>query len=247
MSTTDKKLELIAQLLAKAERTTPAEAEALTEHASRLMVKYGIEQARIDERRAREGKASEQIVEARVSYAGTYSTEQRQIGAEVAFALGTLRPLQSKTWDGDHILHLVGFESDVEQAKVLLDSLQVQAAVAMRAWWKQNRVLYEHETEHRRRRARLGFLRGFGLGAAARIAASRQSEVVEAGNGTELVLASRKSRVDALVDSQGLPTARPSGKTDTYGLRNGYEAGQNANTGERAVDRGRGLPAGSLA
>ena len=71
------KLDLIAKLLAKAEQTTPEEAEALTEHAERLMVKYGIEQARIDERRARLGQTQEEIVKERMLFTGAYARHAR--------------------------------------------------------------------------------------------------------------------------------------------------------------------------
>jgi len=69
------KVELIAKLLAKAERTTPEEAEALTEHAERLMVKYGVEQALLDERRARLGQTREEIVQERMLFTGTYARD----------------------------------------------------------------------------------------------------------------------------------------------------------------------------
>lgn len=244
-TTAEKKLELIAQLLAKAESTTPEEAEALTEHASRLMVKYGIEQARIDERRAKLGQASERIIEERMIFRGTYARDLRGIGIDVVFGLGTMRPLQSE-WRGEgSVLHIVGFESDVQQAKTLIASLELQAMVALRAWWKQVRASYAYEwyTESDRRRARSGFLRGFGSGAGARIRESRQRVVEEAGTGTDLVLVSRRKRVDAEVDSQTRGVARGRRQADSHGFSYGHRAGRQANTGERQVTSGRALTA----
>ena len=69
----EKKADLIAKLLAKAESTTPEEAEALREHAYRLMEKYMIDQAVIDARRARDGQASEKIVTRIIEFDGGYA------------------------------------------------------------------------------------------------------------------------------------------------------------------------------
>lgn len=235
----DNKLDLIAQLLAKAESTTPEEAEALTEHAERLMVKYGIEQAMIDDRRARLGRTHEKIVERRRTFTGVYAADLRELGAQVAFGLDSIRPLQSKTWDGELVLHLVGYESDVEQAVVLISSLQVQAMVAMRDWWKQHRHQYASAPESGRRRARSGFVRGFGAGARRRITANRLTLIEEAGSGAELVLVNRRDRIDEHIGTTR--KARKRADADTAGYVNGYRAGQEANTGERALTGGKAL------
>lgn len=239
---TDAKLDLIAKLLAKAERTTPEEAEALTEHAERLMVKYGIEQARIDERRGLLGKPQEEIVTERIVFTGVYARDMRELGAGVAAALGTVRPLYADHPDG-MMLHLVGYSSDAQQAKTLTASLQVQAMVAMRAWWSVTREAYQWHTEGDKRRARSGFVRGFGVGAAERIRESRRAIVEDAGSGTELVLASRRDRVDAAVDEMRTRRARPRQGADAGAFVNGRRRGREARTGERAATSGRGLPA----
>lgn len=238
---TETKLDLIAKLLAKAERTTPEEAEALTEHAERLMVKYGIEQAMIDDRRARLGQTHEKIIEIHKTARGTYSADLRDLGAQVAFGLGTLKPLQSKTWDGHYTLHLVGYESDVNQAQVLIASLEVQAMIAMRTWWGAVRARYSQHTEAQKRRARSGFIRGFALGARTRIEANRRTIIEEAGTGTELVLASRLDRVKEHVGEH--KNARPRKEADAGGYLNGYAAGKQANTGERTLTQGKALTA----
>src|SRR5690554_6811468 len=108
------KLELITKLLAKAESTTPEEAEALTEHAERLMVKYGIEQARLDTRRAEAGRTREEIIQDRMLFAGAYARDIRELGAGIALALGAIRPMYGDASGGT--LYLVGFASDVQQA-----------------------------------------------------------------------------------------------------------------------------------
>lgn len=234
------KLDLIAKLLAKAESTTPEEAEALTEHAERLIVKYGIEQAQIDERRGRLGQTREQIVTERMLFSGVYSRDLREIGIGVAGALGVVRPMVSDS-PGRSLLYLVGYSSDVRQAMTLAASLEVQAMVAMRAWWAEHRYLYRGHREGVKLRARSGFLRGFAAGAASRIQENRQRIIDESGSGTELVLSSRRERVDAAVDRLSTRPSRRRHGADIGSFTHGHRSGRQAQTGERSVDSGRGL------
>lgn len=230
---TDAKLDLITKLLAKAESTTPEEAEALTEHAERLMLKYGIEQARIDERRGRLGQEREEIVQERIVFTGTYSRDMRELGASVALALDTVRPLHAE--GAGSLLYFVGHASDVQQARTLTASLEVQAMVAMRAWWAQHRDAYAWFTEGDRRRARSGFIRGFAAGAAGRIRESRRAIIDEAGSGTELVLASRRERVEAAVDRMTTQRGRARRGADAGAFMHGHRSGSQAQTGTRAA------------
>ena len=234
---TEAKLDLIAQLLAKAESTTPEEAEALTEHAERLMVKYGIEQARIDERRGRLGEEREEIVQERITFAGTYARDMRELGTCVALALETVCPLHAE--GAGSLLYLVGHASDVQQARTLTASLEVQAMVAMRAWWAHHRDVYRLCSESDRRRARSGFIRGFAAGAAGRIRESRRVIIDEAGSGTELVLASRRDRVDAAVHRMTTRRGRARHGADAGAYMHGHRSGSQAQTGSRAAAVGR--------
>ncbi|KJQ55635.1 DUF2786 domain-containing protein [Microbacterium sp. SA39] len=229
----DAKLDLIAKLLAKAESTTPEEAEALTEHAERLMVKYGIEQARIDERRGRLGQEREEIVQERIIFTGTYARDMRELGTRVALALDTVRPLHAE--GAGSVLYLVGHTSDVQQARTLTASLEVQAMVAMRTWWAHHRDAYRPFSESDKRRARSGFIRGFASGAADRISESRQAIVEEAGHGTELVLASRRDRVDDAVGRMSTRRGRGRQGADAGAFMHGHRSGTQARTGERAM------------
>jgi len=240
----EKKIDLIAQLLAKAESTTPEEAEALTEHAERLMVKYAIDQAVIDARRSKAGQDSEKIIQERIDFSGAYRLEYVHIGHMVANGLGTVQCMMSTYKNKSASLYLIGFESDVQQAKVLIASLQVQAAVATRAWWKLNKSDFLHLTPYDQEAARRSFTKGFGTGAGQRIAASRQQAVQESGSGTELVLVSRASKVKEHFDglAKGTRQARPS-KGSYTAETHGYRAGKEANTGEKAVSQGRGISA----
>ncbi|MGM7698514.1 DUF2786 domain-containing protein [Microbacterium sp. A84] len=236
------KLDLIAKLLAKAESTTPEEAEALTEHAERLMVKYGIEQARLDARRAQIGQTREEITQERMLFTGVYARDIRELGGNVAFALGSIRPMQAEHPGGGMILYFVGFTSDVHQAKILTASLQVQAMVAMRAWWAGQRELYRRHSESEKRRARSGFIRGFGIGASQRLRESRRVIIEESSTGTDVVLASRRDQVDTFFNDIPHVRARARQGADLSAFTHGHRSGRDANTGGKSLTPGRGLP-----
>ena len=254
----EKKIDLIAQLLAKAESTTPEEAEALTAAAERLMIKYAIDQAVIDARRAREGKKQEQIITRKVEFSGMYRKDLLSLAWSIVQALGQMRGFRStgwvqtsskKTpWQESEVLKIVGFESDVEQAVVLINSLHLQAMVALRKWWNESKdTEYLFHREAARVRARRTFVVYFGHGAGQRIIESRRSVIEEMSSGTDLVLVDRKSRVDEWVEEnmeygKGRASKR---KFDGKASGAGDRAGRNAHTGERSMTQGRGLPAGA--
>ncbi|MGG5173051.1 DUF2786 domain-containing protein [Pseudarthrobacter sp. J1738] len=252
MSKIEKKLELIAQLLAKAESTTPEEAEALTEHAERLMIRYGIEQALIDERRAKEGNAHEQIIEKEIIFSGTYALDLHMMGSSVVRSLGSLNAFRrSYKRTRQEGLMIVGFESDVNQALTLVASLELQAMVALRTFWASKRkelqedggVVWQYLSETEKRRMRVSFIHGFTAAVSARIKSNRNQAVAESGTGTELVLRSRKERVDEFMEAKNLPESRPRRLKLDYTYYDGVDAGENANTGEKAMTPGRTLGA----
>lgn len=241
----EKKIDLIAQLLAKAESTTPEEAEALTEHAERLMVKYMIDQATVDARRAKSGKASETIVEERLDFTGTYRGEMLNMVSNVVHGLGGLRALQYTGGKGKVFsIWVIGFESDVAQALTLIASLQVQSAVAVRAWWKANKDGYVLSNSYDQEKARRSFVHGFGSGVGTRLRTSRATVVQEASAGTELVLVSRDAKVQDYLNGKATRKSRARTATGRDGAASqGYDAGKNANTGGSAVGQGRGISA----
>ncbi|WIC89617.1 hypothetical protein SEA_GARDENB_59 [Microbacterium phage GardenB] len=242
----EKKIDLIAQLLAKAESTTPEEAEALLEAAAKLMTKYAIDQAVIDERRAKEGKQGEKIVEKMLRFTGAYRGEMLHLCSSVVWSLGTLRGMQA-TWGRngkEFYFWLVGFESDVAQAELLINSLHLQAMVAVRNWWKANKEGYSYLSNYEQEKKRRSFVHGFGTGAGARIREGRQQAVQEATTGTDLVLVDRKAKVDTYMDAKNTRKGRSRTATGNDGAAGqGYAAGKNANTGDKQVGQGRGIEA----
>lgn len=235
----EKKIELIAQLLAKAESTTPEEAEALTEHATRLMTKYMIDQATIDAKRARAGHAQEEIIRASEQMSGSYQKPMLDLWVTVGEAFGPIRFLKSNGKNYIN-LHIVGFESDVAQFRVLGKSLEVQCAVAMRSWWQENKASYDHLSTQGKWEARSAFITGFARGAARRMAESKRQVVSEAGPGTEIMLADRSTAVEEFFNGVPARKGRASrGYYDGEASGAGYRAGQQAHTGESGVTQRR--------
>lgn len=240
----EKILDRITALLAKAERTTPEEAEALSEKAEELMLKYCIDQAVIDARR-QSGAKAEEIITKSVFYYGSYEHGHVNLATYVgqALQLGVLvtRGVYRPTGYGSYghskgtVVHIVGYESDVKQALILIASLQIQAVVATRAWWRSL-----SKSQQRLRSGvidRRQFITAFGLGASARIAARRQALINEASTGTDLVLLNRADKVRDATNDQATGEDKTKIKEGSLDATvNGYKAGKLANTGDTQID-----------
>ena len=243
----------IAALLRKAETTTPEEAEALTQRAAEMMIKYGIEQAAIDARRIGQD-AREEIVQRNIFFDGVYAGGMVVMGHLVAQALGleTLRSANvhqkdqstGKTRKGE-MLWLIGFKSDVEQAMTLIASLQLQCVVALDAWWKGEMSDPYNKTASamNKFKMRRAFIMSFGSGAGHRIKQMRVRVEEEADNttpGTALVLVDRRKQVRNYVDEHFGNRRQSRGlSSDARGSGAGYAAGRNANVGGSALNGGR--------
>lgn len=234
----EKKIELIAQLLAKAESTTPEEAEALTEAATKLMAKYMIDQATIDAKRGKEGKSRESIVRESETMAGSYQKPMMDLWFTVGQAYGPLRFLKSNGKNTINFI-IIGHESDVTQFRALGKSLEIQCVVAMREWWQANKTNYDHLNTQGKWEARAAFIVGFARGAARRMAESKRQAISEAGPGTELVLADRSTAVEEYFATLGSRKGRSSrGYYDGEASGAGFRAGQQANTGQGRGQQG---------
>ncbi len=239
----DRKMGVIEALLAKAESTTPEEAEALTAKAEALMIKYGIEAAVIAARRASGTGEPEQIVTRTLTFAaGRYATSLMQGSYAVALAMsgGSVNAYRT-TWRKSIELVLVGFSDDLDQAELLINSLGLQAIVARDAWWKSypsRKWLTQQEGFVERR----SFIEQFFRGAAARLKQERviaETEAIDNEPGTAVALRDRKAAVDAHLMAMGLRKGR--GGSRSYGSAGGnagYRAGQSANVGTRGVGAG---------
>lgn len=244
-----KRAATIEALLAKAETTTPEEAEALTAKAEALMIKYGIEQAALDAARKAKGGKPEEIVKRGIEFAGQYRDTLVTGAWHVAKAMsgGTVdgyRTTNRWRWKTESaktekisVLTLVGFESDVAQAERLIESLVLQSIVARDTWWKSRdswwMTSWEKFVERR------SFVAGFFQGAANRLREERQKAVQEARESTPgagLALRDRKAAVADEMSSMGLRKARGGDRAwGSDGGSAGRAAGRRANVGTTGI------------
>lgn len=229
-----KKLDLARKLLAKAESTTPEEAIALTEAATKIIMRYGITEAMLN------AKPGEKVnmIQGWITFEGTYAdgllTGIYQALAEFNTCFFTRhRSAYNKTVR----LNISGRDSQVRQMEVIGRSLELQAMAAMKAWWKEEKDSYWLYTEHQKRMARRSFLISFGRGAASRIRDEREVAEVEMP-GSALVLASEAARAEEWVMGQLDGKLRNARGLKSNGNAAGYRAGQRADVGTTGVDSG---------
>jgi hypothetical protein len=146
-----------------------------------------------------------------------------------------------RSWDGPdakpHVeLVVTGFHSDVALAVPLLESLAVQAALAMRSWWRgdpRHRLIQKWDAHL----ARCAFAQEFGRGAAARLATGREEAIARTGAGTALVVASREAAVEDWVQHNVQVRSTTDRRSFSgYGRAPGYAAGlRSSGSAQRAV------------
>jgi hypothetical protein len=238
MTTSTEYHEKIAKLLAKAEGSdNPHEAEAFTKAAEKLMIKWGIDEAVVRAQMTGE-QSAEEITTLRIEYTDTYSD------AYVSFTSAIVEGLDLRCYyqrghqhDDQRLVYVIGHESDVERAGMLLASLRLQAASAMKTWWRGSG--YSATLKGWRAfKARRQFVISFGIGVGERLAGLRVETIAETGGkSTELVLVDRAARVDAWLEENvgKLETGRGM-KVSLIGHLEGREAGQRADIGNNVTD-----------
>lgn len=229
----------IAKLLAKAEATdNPHEAETFTEAAERLMVKWGIEEALVRSKMGETAKR-EEIVRESLEYTGRYAGVWVVLANEVVGGLGGVRLYQkSKRGSTNKTAVIVGYESDVSRARMLVTSLQLQASMALATWWK-NFTAKQWMTDQQKFKARRQFIVSFAIVVRDRLVALRTEEVAAAGNGAELVLVDRDAQLDAWMRKHlGQTRKGRSFQGSWHGREEGQAAGRSAGLGQPGVDRG---------
>lgn len=192
----DKKIELIAQLLAKAESTTPEEAEALTAAAEKLMIQHQIERAEV-------AAASPESRDTTIVERWLHMDSKTYAAARCWSLSLAINALEQVTtfWNtnkrtGYMALVIVGATADADAALRLARSLDRQQMHAMRLWWKAERRYHEFSTAHEKLQERRGFIVGFGSGAAQRIADAREEATETLAESTALVLVGDRQRLD---------------------------------------------------
>lgn len=217
----DKKIGTITALLAKANdpAATDAERDAFNAKATALMIKYGIEEANL----AAHTERAESIVAHTYEFKGTYRPEYMRFTYRVAEALGLVTFVIASRASSNVIkLRVVGFESDVSYARLIIGSLTIQLNTAATREMRD----YPVRAAATRYKYKRSFIVGFGARVAERIIDVRTRVVAESSPGTDLVLVDRRVKVERWVaDAVG-----PLGKTRSaraYGV-GGHAAGETA-------------------
>lgn len=171
-------LDKIRKLLALAERAgTEAEAASASEAAERLIAKYAVDIALLQDARGDKGKP----LSKRVPLDGSYEKPRALLLQVIAEAYGC-----RSIWHGTGYSTVVGFESDIETVELLFASLTLQAT---------NAALREGHGQQRVRAFRNAFLLSFANRVGQRLREIRKQTVEEAGSGAEIVLRDRSKDV----------------------------------------------------
>lgn len=177
----------IAKLLAKAESTTPEEAEILTAKAQELMAKYAIDEALLAAARGFRSE-TDKVVKEEFVVIGIYRFPLAELATSVLYFCDCKvvvrggknpREIDGKMYRETIVYWGVGFKSDIDRARLLFTSLMLQAIRAENAWWKENRHLHEHKTRkgHYERRQ---FLFSFANAAFAKMMEAKRAAQAEA-------------------------------------------------------------------
>jgi hypothetical protein len=253
MSPQTKTIDKVLKLLAKAESTTEAEAEALVAKAHHLMVQAEIDEAMLAA--ARGDRTDDEIIEKSIMFKGSYAEAQRQL----FFAIGDASGFKNIQFNQSAVRRRgtwIGFRSDLERTEVLLTSLLIQQQRAATTYAKDN--VPDYATGREKFLAKRSHMIGFARGvkermrkerqAATKAAAAARPEAPTVGtesSSVELVLLSKRQRVDGWYDEKygHLKSARATSMVGSWSAGDaGHAAGKNADVGATRV----GGPRGSI-
>lgn len=240
--------EKIDKILRKAESTTAEEAEALFAKAQELMAKYAIDEAML--RQA--GKSSDDgIVREEFVVTGIYRFPLSDLLFRVlknndcqVVQLGGKNPrtVGTRLFKETVVYRAVGYKSDIDNARLLYTSLELQAMRAEHAWWKENKWMYEHLVGKEQHYHRRQFYFSFGFGVdekmrAGKASARKQADTEHGSTGVALALRSKELVVKSEFDKM-YPDLRKSrsgsglkaGSLDAH--ESGKAAGKRADVGD---------------
>lgn len=244
MSPTEKFADKVQALLNQASdpAATPEEAEAFSRKAEELMVKWGISDALLDAKRRKQKAKAEKILTEKIRVHGSFVRADVMVGWAAGDGLGNVRVIQSSGENSmTKYVWFIGFESDVQRAKILFESLLLQAHAARLAWWRD----YEGKdtlARNQKKLAKRQFILTFAHVVHTRLEAMRLQTVEEASKvkSTELVLVDRKAKVDAYMDEEHANLKK--GRALKGGSHDasvaGRKAGNEANLGGTQVEAG---------
>lgn len=233
----------IRKLLTKAEgAATPEEAEIYHQKAMELAAKFGIDAAVLA---AQEG-STEEVIAHRIVMEGAFRYEQSMLAHNLSLSM-SCKVVNTYARRGREPLMftVVGHKSDVERLVMIWSSLNLQMLGQARRQrpdeWDR-KFMGVSVQAHRK-----SWMWGFICGAKAKIEAAFEKASQEAtGTGAELVLVSRKDRVDQAYASMfPKATVSSSRKVGQTGYSQGYEAGQRADIGTGGIGNGHRTPIAS--
>ncbi|MBU6232409.1 DUF2786 domain-containing protein [Patescibacteria group bacterium] len=184
--TQEKYANKIAKLLAKAESTSPEEAEILIAKAQELMAQYAVEEAMID---AARGVERDEIEQRTVVFTGNNRAELADLAWRICQvndckvvqwqttvvdeegrkAVRVRRNWRSGQYEAEVTnrkkaikYEITGFRSDLERILLLESSLRLQAISSLTNWWRdEGKAQYDWETYSHKVRIKQEFLEGF--------------------------------------------------------------------------------------
>lgn len=163
MSTDEKVIRRVRGLLAKAESTTPEEAQALTAKAAELMEQYAIDRSRVD-------SAPDAIEEVEFDVSGTYEMAFRDLGVLLGQSLGF-----AVVYDRESgAVRWYGFNSDLDLAEILWSSLLIQLERAAEAHMGEFTRKYPNTGRDDRFYERRSFMSGWAITVSIRIGEIRR-------------------------------------------------------------------------
>lgn len=202
-------------------------AESHTATAARWMAKHGIDKALAEAKQGTRARPADRKFPLRAPYADC----KRVLLTRIAAAFGCQVVLVS-TRTADEILHVFGFDTDLQQIDLLYTSLLLQMSSAL-----QRHSIPPYVTGRGLMAERRSFMLGFSSGVSPLLEAAYSQAVAEADDsgtvGTELVLASRELDITAAKAAEypKLRKVRVTYSGRSHGA--GEEAGRRANIHDR--------------
>jgi hypothetical protein len=234
MTAEDSRLRKIRGLLAKAESTTPEEAELLLAKVAELIVAWGIDEALLHDGDVTSGTLSPTSVTLHVD--APYAVAKTVLINGVATSLGC-EAIRLNCPGSNEIVSVIGFPGDLHRVEVLSTSLLVQLTNA----------LHSTNPPTHSRSATRAWRRSFVIGFASRVTARLEAQIASStadavahaadtattsstGRSTELVLADRKEAVHNEFRRlyPRVRTARISSGSSASGAHAGQAAGDRA-------------------
>jgi hypothetical protein len=229
----DAMIEKVRKLLALAESAAKvgnmAEADAATEFATKLITKFGIDQALL----AAKGEIKDELINKRIKIADDWALDRRSLLFAIVRGLGakalylkTKRPGTQQSYS--YVMHVFAYESDMARIEFLFEMLQPQmilgaAAAESGTWWENKRSF------------RKSWMAGFSTAIAERLQRNTKEAATEAGTGTDIVLFDRSKAVESAYTTRYPKTVSTSRNLAGSGRSQGYAAGQRASLGDNQI------------